>query len=57
MIIMKVKFQKTGSDIIPNKAFWMSLPLLVKVKVKSTYNSIYVVMYVRMYKPCTYVST
>ena len=31
-IIMKVRYQATGSDIIPNKSFWMSLPLLVKVR-------------------------
>ena len=31
MIIMRVKYDKTGSDIIPNKTFWMSLPFLVKV--------------------------
>lgn len=29
--IMKFKYQATGSDIIPNKLFWMSLPYLVKV--------------------------
>ena len=32
MIIMRVKYDKTGTDIIPNKAFWISLPFLVKVK-------------------------
>ena len=32
MIIMRVKYEKTGTDIIPNKAFWTSLPSLVKVK-------------------------
>jgi len=32
MIIMKVKFEKTGTDIIPNKGFWTSLPFLVKVR-------------------------
>lgn len=31
MIIRKVKYEKTGSDIIPNKAFWIGLPSLVKV--------------------------
>jgi len=31
MVIMKVKYEKTGSDIIPNKQFWMSLPFLIKV--------------------------
>jgi len=33
MIIMRVKFEKTGSDIIPNKTFWTSLPFLVKVNI------------------------
>ena len=32
MIIMRVKYEKTGSDIIPNKTFWTTLPFLVKVK-------------------------
>ena len=32
MVIMRVKYEKTGSEIIPNKAFWISLPSLVKVK-------------------------
>ncbi|XP_065909760.1 uncharacterized protein [Dysidea avara] len=30
MIIMKVKFKRTGCDIIPNKQFWASLPFLLK---------------------------
>ena len=29
---MRVKYEKTGSDIIPNKGFWFSLPSLVKVR-------------------------
>ena len=29
--IMKFKYHATGSDIIPNKLFWMSLPSLVNV--------------------------
>ena len=36
MIIMRVKYEKTGSDIIPNKEFWMALPFFVKV-ILSTY--------------------
>ena len=32
MTIMRVKYEKTGSDIIPNKGFWVALPFLVKVK-------------------------
>ena len=31
MIIMRVKYQKTGTDIIPNREFWFTLPFLVKV--------------------------
>ena len=31
MIINRVKFEKTGSDIIPNKELWFNLPFLVKV--------------------------
>ena len=30
-VVMKVRYQATGSDLIPNKGFWESLPLLVKV--------------------------
>lgn len=30
-IIMKVRFKKSGADIIPNKNFWCSLPSLIKV--------------------------
>ncbi|XP_065908203.1 uncharacterized protein [Dysidea avara] len=37
MIIMRVKYDKTGSDIIPNKTFWMSLPFLVKDGVLFTF--------------------
>ena len=32
MIIMRVKYNKTGSDVIPNKDFWFTLPYLVKVQ-------------------------
>ena len=32
MIVMRVKYEKTGTDIIPNKTLWFSLPSLVKVK-------------------------
>jgi len=31
MIINRVKFEKTGADVIPNKELWLSLPFLVKV--------------------------
>ena len=30
-VIMKVRYQATGSELIPNKTFWMALPVLVKV--------------------------
>jgi len=30
-LVMKFKFQATGTDIIPNKGFWFVLPFLVKV--------------------------
>lgn len=33
MIIMRVKFEKTGTDVIPNKEFWFALPFLVKVSI------------------------
>ena len=32
-VIMKCHYQATGSDIIPNKTFWITLPFLVKVNV------------------------
>jgi len=36
---MKYNYKATGSDIIPNKKFWMTLPFLVKVKiVYNTFN-------------------
>lgn len=31
-VIMKLQRGATGSDIIPNKSFWMDLPFLVKVR-------------------------
>ena len=31
MIVMKVHYKASGTDIIPNKAFWKSLPTLIKV--------------------------
>ena len=30
-VIMKLKFQATGLDIVPNKTLWFSLPFLIKV--------------------------
>ena len=32
MIIMRVKYNKTGCDVIPNKDFWFTLPYQVKVQ-------------------------
>ena len=31
VIVMKVKYQAAGVDLIPNKAFWKSVPFLIKV--------------------------
>ena len=31
---MKFKFEKTGTDIIPQKEFWISIPFLIKVRLK-----------------------
>ena len=33
-ILMKFKFQKTGADIVPQKDFWISFPLLLKVSAR-----------------------
>ena len=30
-IIMRVKYDATGTDLIPNKNFWLELPRLLKV--------------------------
>ena len=30
-LIMKYRYNASGTDIIPNKKFWMSLPFLIKV--------------------------
>ena len=30
-VILKVKYDKTGSDLIIHKAFWMDFPFLIKV--------------------------
>ncbi|XP_065907405.1 uncharacterized protein [Dysidea avara] len=30
MIVMRVKYDRTGSDVIPNKGLWFALPSLVK---------------------------
>ncbi|XP_065906616.1 uncharacterized protein [Dysidea avara] len=38
MIINRVKFEKTGSDIIPNKELWFNLPFLVKDGVLFTFS-------------------
>ena len=37
MIVMRVKYDKTGSDVIPNKGLWFALPSLVKVKEMELY--------------------
>ena len=34
-IILKFHRKKSGTDIIPNKRFWFSLPFLVKVCMKT----------------------
>ena len=31
IVVMRVRYQATGTDLIPNKNFWMSLPFLIKV--------------------------
>lgn len=31
-IIMRTKYQATGTDMIPNKDFWFNIPFLIKVK-------------------------
>ena len=36
---MKVKFNAAGSDIIPNKAFWLSVPFLIKVRYKTKFTT------------------
>ncbi|XP_065910721.1 uncharacterized protein [Dysidea avara] len=38
MVIMKVKYEKTGTDIIPNKQFWLALPFLIKDGVLFTFS-------------------
>lgn len=30
-VVMKYRYGATGSDIVPNKSFWVMLPFLVKV--------------------------
>ena len=35
VLIMKFRYNAAGTDIIPNKIFWMELPLLIKVSKKS----------------------
>ena len=35
-IIMKVKYDATGTDLIPNKNFWLELPHLLKVYIYFT---------------------
>ena len=33
-LLMKFQFHASGTDVIPNKTFWIQLPLLIKVHVK-----------------------
>ena len=30
-IVLKFKYERTGTDIIPQKNYWFELPILVKV--------------------------
>ena len=30
-VILKVRYGKTGTELIPNKTFWKELPFLIKV--------------------------
>ena len=32
MVVMRVKYDKTGTDVIPNKGLWFDIPSLVKVR-------------------------
>ena len=34
VLIMKFHYNAAGTDVIPNKKFWMELPLLIKVSKK-----------------------
>ena len=38
ILIMKFRYQATGTDIIPNKEFWLSFPLLIKVAAYTSYH-------------------
>lgn len=48
-VIMKVQRGATGSDIIPNKSFWVDLPFLVKVR-----NNVYSIMTLSVLLYCYY---
>ena len=32
VLLMKYRYNAAGTDVIPNKKFWMEFPLLIKVK-------------------------
>ena len=35
-LIMKYRYNASGTDIIPNKKFWLSLPFLINVRLTVT---------------------
>lgn len=37
-IVLKVKYNKTGTEVIPNKEFWRELPLLIKARIIMYYS-------------------
>lgn len=37
-VILRARYQKSGSDLIIHKSFWMDFPFLVKVIITSLYN-------------------
>ena len=38
-LLMKFQFHESGTDVIPNKTFWIQLPLLIKVMQVTITNS------------------
>ena len=55
-ITLKFKFEKSGTDIIPQKAFWFALPFMVKVTSLHTFSIMrhwyFVHIHVRAYTTC-----
>ena len=45
-VILRVRYQKSGTDLIIHKNFWMDLPFLVKVR-SYVASCNYIAMYVR----------